>query len=135
MQVLQETLATIRESDSEPLYTRIDLAQHDGPPEVVRSRNPMQCRVMLDLLRAARFKGDADVINQTIAELGDLVDSFPGYRTHYYLAAAECMIHHGDDEHKPIINDLLRNAREEGEAQGNPWVAQAVDRLVAAAAE
>jgi hypothetical protein len=99
------------------------------------SRNPLLCRVLLDLNRAARFAGDADTINRTIAQLGALVDSFPGYRTHYYLAAAECMIHHGGQEHRSLIDNLLQMAREEGAAQGNPWVAQAVDRLVAAAAE
>jgi hypothetical protein len=91
--------------------------------------------VLLDLNRAARFAGDADTMNRTIAQLEDLVESFPGYRTHYYLSAAECLIHHCGEEYRALVNNLIRQAREEGEVQGNPWVAQAVDRLVTAAAE
>ena len=95
----------------------------------------MMCRVLLDLNRAARFAGDVDTMNRTIAELGEVVQWFPGYRAHYYLSAAECLIHHGGEEQRPLVNDVIRSAQEEGASTGNPWVAQAVARLVAASRE
>ena len=130
IQILREVADTIIVQDDEPLFTRIDPLQPDSEPIIFKGRNPTLCRVLLDLNRAAFFAGDADVINWTLDELDELtVEFFLGYCPHYYLAYAECLLQYGDENQQELLADLIRRARRLGEESGNPWVAQAADRL------
>jgi hypothetical protein len=97
---------------------------------VVKGKHPLLCRVLLDLNAAALVVGNREALNDSLNELDEMtIRTFLGYCPHYYLSYAECLMHSGELEHKPLILDLLRNAHELGTAGGNPWVKQATDQL------
>lgn len=130
METLREVVEAIHARDEIPLYTKFDPLHPESEPVVVKGRSPALCRVLLDLNRAARFAGDAEVMNRTLDELDVLAtEVFPGYCPHYYLAYAECLIAYGEDEEQALAADLIRRARLVGEESRNPWVGQAAERL------
>jgi hypothetical protein len=130
VRMLREVVSAIHALDEEPLFMKADLLQPESPSTMVRGRHPTLCRVLLDLNRAARFAGDAEVMNQTLDELDALAtDVFPGYCPHYYLSYAECLLAHGTPDQRDLTADLIRRARQMGERSQNPWVAQAADHL------
>jgi NAD-dependent SIR2 family protein deacetylase len=130
VRVLQDVASRIRALDEEPLVTKFDPLQPEREPTAIRARHPTLCRVLLDLNRAARFAGDADVMNETLDELDETaVEHFRGYCPHYYLAYAECLLVHGEGDQREFVSELIASARAVGTASENPWVAQAADDL------
>src|SRR5262249_19517305 len=109
---------------------KIDLSKPELSPVEIKGRHPTLCRVLLDLNRAARFAGNADVVNQTLDEFDVLaMEVFPGYCPHYYLSYVECLLTFGDSHQRERAADLIHRAGEIGELSENPWVAQEADRL------
>jgi hypothetical protein len=130
VRVLLDTADAIRSREDVPLFIKVDLAQPDRSPVVVKGRHPSLCRVLLDLNRAARFAGNAEVMDRTLDELDELATGpFSGYCPHFYFAYAECLLAHGTPDQRDLITDLIRSARAAGERSENPWVAQEADRL------
>jgi hypothetical protein len=130
VQTLREVVDTVHALDGVPLFTKIDVMQPESAPTAIKGRHPILCRILLDLNRAACLAGDAAVINQTLDELDELVaDVFLGDCPHYYLSYAQCLLTHGDDDQRKLIPDLIRRARQVGEASRNPWVPQAANEV------
>lgn len=130
IQTLRQVVQTIHALDDEPLFIKIDVIKPESPPISVKGCHPALCRVLLDLNRAARLAGDAEVMNQTLDELDELAtEVFPGYCPHYYFSYAECLLTHGSPDQRDLATDLIRRARHVGEENQNPWVPQAADRL------
>jgi hypothetical protein len=131
--MLEEVASAIHSLDDEPLFTKVDPLRPESTPTSIKGRHPILCRVLLDLNRAARFADDVEVMNQTLDELDGLTtEVFSGYRPHYCLAAAECLLTHATRDavdQRERTADLIREAREMGELSRNPWVAKAADRL------
>lgn len=130
VRILHEVAEAIHALDDVPLFTEFDLFQPESEPILVMGRHPTLCRVLLDLNRAARFAGDAEVMNQTLDELDEVAtEFFPGYCPHYYFAHAECLLASGDRDQWALAAELISLAREVGEDSGNPWVALMADHL------
>ena len=55
IRTLREVAEAMRAQDDTPLFRRIDLADRQAAPVLVKGRNPALCRVLLDLNRAARL--------------------------------------------------------------------------------
>lgn len=130
VRMLRELVDAIDTLDDVPLVTKFDLFQPNATPNIIRSQNPILCRVLLDLNRAALFADDIQVMNQTLDRLDQLVtDVFLGYCPHYYLSYVQCLLTHGDESQQGLVRDLISKARLLGEESQNPWVAQAADHL------
>ena len=130
VQTLRGVVDALHASGNTPLYVRMDLGQPDATPQAALPRHPMLCRALLDLNRAARFAGNAEVMNQTLDELDELVTaSYPGYYPHYLLSYAECLLHRAEGDPRGLVMELLKRARSFGEESQNPWVAEAVARI------
>jgi NAD-dependent SIR2 family protein deacetylase len=126
--VLSALSEVIRQSDAVPLATMVDLAAPDDAPTVITGRNPARCRVLLDLTRAALLAGDADVVNRTLDELDEYtLDPFLGYRPHFLLTYAQCMLTMDEPQSHALAAELIDKARALGNEGGNPWVREAAD--------
>ncbi len=127
--LLQEVRDVLHAQDDIPVYTHIDLGDPALPQTVVKGKHPMLCRVLLDLLTAAMLAADNGAINATLDELDELtVEHFLGYCPHYYLGYVECLIH-SEPVDRQLISTRLAKARQLGEQEVNPWVAQAAGVL------
>jgi hypothetical protein len=128
-----ETLKTlandIQAVDDEPLVTKIDLADPDRTPTVLKGHQPMLCRVLLDLTTAALTLGDGKTINTSLDLLDELtVEHFNGYLPHYYFIYAQCLIR-SDPPSPDKAVALVHKARSVGKLSGNPWVEQYANYL------
>jgi hypothetical protein len=84
--------------------------------------------VLLDLARAALLSGDADVVNRTLDELDEYtLEPFLGYRPHFLLTYAQCMLTMDEPESHALAAELIDKARAFGAEGGNPWVREAAD--------
>jgi hypothetical protein len=124
-----ETLKTLademRAFDDQALVTKVDLGSPDMKSTALSGRQPLRCRVLMDLTRAAYFADNADLVNSSLDQLDELtVEHFPGYIPEYYLLHAQCLSGQGPPE---LIADLLRRAREVGRSCGNPSIDGIVD--------
>jgi NAD-dependent SIR2 family protein deacetylase len=130
IQVLRDVVDTIHAMDDVPVFTTVDLGRPDLPANVVKGRHPIICRTLLDLNLAALLAGDSDIMKTTLEELDAVVtDLFVGYRPHYYLVRADCLVRYGGEAERARAADLIQRARDLGEESGNPWVAQAATHL------
>jgi tetratricopeptide (TPR) repeat protein len=136
--MLSELAEELRERDEEPLVTKVDLYNPDAPPTVIKGTDPLRCRILLDLSRAALFVGDGVRLNETLDALDELTTTrFTGYRPHYYISYVQCILSASmvnEEEGPTLMRELLDRARWLGEEQGNPWVRQATEHLEAQAA-
>jgi hypothetical protein len=130
VQMLKDVLAAIDAEDNVPLVTKYDPLRPDDPPSVIKGRNPLLCRLLLDLNVAGLFARDAATINETLDRLDELTtQQFLGYCPHYYLAYADLLFRFGEGDQSTLILDLIHRARKVGQASGNPWAEQAATRF------
>lgn len=128
-ELLQKVADDILAVDEEPLVTKIDLADPGLTPTVLKGRQPVMCRVLLDLTAAALTLGDGKTVDRSLDLLDELtVEHFNGYIPHYYFLYAQCLM--GSDPPNPDeALELIRKARDVGAASGNPWVEQYANHL------
>jgi hypothetical protein len=129
VQTLTAVADELRAFDELALVTKIDRADPQLPPTLLKGRQPMLCRVLLDLTAAALSVGDGKVISASLDQLDELtVEHFPGYVPHYYFVYAQCLLR-SEPSQPEKARDLIHRAREIGEKSQNPWVAQYADVL------
>jgi len=127
--MLQGVVDELRAFDDVPLVSKLDLNNPGLAPTLIKGRNPLLCRVLLDLTLAALAIGRSDIINPALDQLDELtVEHFPGYVPHYYFLYAQCLLQ-ADPSHPDKPLQLVAQARKVGETSQNPWVAQFADHL------
>jgi NAD-dependent SIR2 family protein deacetylase len=130
VETLSDVVQRIHYLDDIPLFTKLDIMQQESTPAEIKGRNPMLCRALLDLNRAARFAGNGEILNQTLDELDELtVEIFPGYLPHYYLSYAQCLLHHGSEKDQEFVLDLVGRARSVAEECQNFRMVEYVDEF------
>lgn len=124
VQALESLAQDINQSDDEPLVTHVDIGDPNLTQTTIRGRQPILCRVLLDLTAAALAMRDGDTIKRSLSQLDELTTNhFNGYLPHYYFVWARCLMLSDPPSPKQALG-LVRKAKEIGVESQNPWVAQ-----------
>jgi hypothetical protein len=130
IELFKEVLSKLQALDDEPLYGEINVTSSESNVNWIKGRNPLRCRVLLDMCKAAGFAGDEDALKAALGQLDEITpEHVLGYYPHYALAHAQCLIAYGQPSQRPLVLELLRNARQIGTESQNPWVSLEADRL------
>jgi hypothetical protein len=128
VQTLMAVADELRAIDDEALVTHYDLGDPTRTPTVLKGRQPMLCRVLLDLTRAAMMTGRSDVVESSLDQLSELTDHFQGYIPQYCFAYAEYLARATPPD-VDKAHALIREGRDVGQQTGNPSVDQYADYL------